>query len=116
MTKKLPVVAPKDAVESSESNHVPVQRKRGRPRKVVKEELPAEENKLEEAKPLAVESLDTGKKRKRPKIFVEQIESGPTSKGGLGEEEALNLKVGRREGSRRKSEPRRAAGACMDAF
>lgn len=115
MTKKLPLVASKDAVESSESTHVPVQRKRGRPRKVVKEELPAEENKPEETKTQLVESLDSGK-RKRPKISAEQTDSGPASKGGLTEEESLKLKVGRREGSRRKSEPRRAAGACMDTF
>ncbi|OAE32477.1 hypothetical protein AXG93_3468s1170 [Marchantia polymorpha subsp. ruderalis] len=43
LTKKLPIATPKEVLESTSSNPVPVQRKRGRPRKVAKEELPVEE-------------------------------------------------------------------------
>ncbi|CAM6105467.1 unnamed protein product [Calypogeia fissa] len=114
MTKKLPVAVAKDTVESIESNHVPVQRKRGRPRKVDKEEILAEK-KIEERKALPIESADLQKKRKKPKTALELTDSGADSKGGESEEE-LKPKVGKRESSRRKSEPRRAAGACIDMF
>lgn len=114
MTKKLSVATSKDTVESIESNHVPLQRKRGRPRKIDKEQLLAEK-KAEDRKAQPTVSADVGKKRKNAQQVVELTDSGAYSKGGDSEEE-LKPKVGRREGSRRKSEPRRAAGACIDAF
>lgn len=43
LTKKLSVATPKEVLESTAWNPVPVQRKRGRPQKGAKEELPVEE-------------------------------------------------------------------------
>ncbi|BBM98056.1 hypothetical protein MPTK1_1g10470 [Marchantia polymorpha subsp. ruderalis] len=118
LTKKLPVATPKEVLESTASNPVPVQRKRGRPRKVAKEELPVEEKKVEEETVQLTESVDAGKKRKRPKKLGESTESGPETNGGAMKfvEEPAKPQIVKREGSRRKSEPRRAAGACIDTL
>ncbi|KAL3702227.1 hypothetical protein R1sor_020249 [Riccia sorocarpa] len=134
LTKKLPIVSSKEVLESAVLNPVPVQRKRGRPRKVITtEELPVEEKKKNINKAAAAEdettvsqltseSVDAGKKRsKRPKKLGESADSTKglpdTNGGGLKfSDEPAKPQIVKREGSRRKSEPRRAAGAGLNTL
>ncbi|KAL2649771.1 hypothetical protein R1flu_017899 [Riccia fluitans] len=121
LTKKLPIAVAKEVLESAVLNPVPVQRKRGRPRKVITKEelLPAEEKNKgaeeETVSQLTTESVDAGKKRKRPKKLGESTDSGAETNGGALKfsDEPAKPQIVRREGSRRKSEPRRAAGLLL---
>ncbi|KAJ7543675.1 hypothetical protein O6H91_09G047700 [Diphasiastrum complanatum] len=105
----------KKAAVSSGDEAAPVRRKRGRPRKIVQVNLDATEKKNDAFQITHTEilSCDIGKIRSR---FIQSDDSansgfdsnGNSDRGGL--EEPSNPKVVKREGSRRKSKPRRAAG------
>ncbi|KAJ7278081.1 hypothetical protein O6H91_10G042200 [Diphasiastrum complanatum] len=111
--KKLPFASSKVVPAGNDTDSAPVQRKRGRPRKV-----PKEEPGTEEYKPDAVNNekeqtslFEEGKKRGRTKKTDESAEKNGVANGG-GSEEPAKPQAVKREGSRRKGEPRRAAGVA----
>lgn len=116
----------KDVVAaSSASSPVPVPKKRGRPRKIPKEEVPVSVAVVEEKKPDVLSNdisqlsvSDSGKKRSRTmngddssEVRTEKNDENKRDHS----EEPIKPVITRRQGSRRKSEPRRAAGAFMDS-
>lgn len=110
----------KKVAASSASSPAPIQKKRGRPRKIIKEELPSEDKKPDTlSNDISQQSAsDTGKKRSRTKKVDESAElrtekSEETSREHS--DEPAKPTFTRRQGSRRKSEPRRAAGAFLDS-
>jgi hypothetical protein len=115
-----PADSSREVAASSESSPAaPVPKKRGRPRKIIKEETPVEDKKPEVlSNDVSQQSVsDTGKKRGRSTMNgddsserTEKIEENRDHS-----DEPVKPVITRRQGSRRKSEPRRAAGAFMDS-
>lgn len=113
----------KEVAASSASSPAPVPKKRGRPRKIPKEEVPVAV--VEEKKPDVLSNdisqlsvSDSGKKRSRTMNGDDSSEVR-TDKNDENKrdhsDEPIKPVITRRQGSRRKSEPRRAAGAFMDS-
>ena len=113
----------KEIAASSASSPAPAPKKRGRPRKIPKEEVPAPV--IEEKKPDVLSNdisqlsvSDSGKKRSRTMNGDDssevRIDKNDENKRELSDE-PIKPVITRRQGSRRKSEPRRAAGAFMDS-
>lgn len=113
----------KEVAPSTAPSLAPIRKKRGRPRKVIKEEILTEDKKKGDALSNEVSQknlvLDSGNKCSRSKAV-----EGPTdtrvdvndkeSMDHLDEPAATPI-LTRRQGSRRKSAPRRAAGSFFNS-
>ncbi|KAJ7549077.1 hypothetical protein O6H91_07G039300 [Diphasiastrum complanatum] len=113
--KHLPLTSSKVAPAGNDSDPSPVQRKRGRPRKFPKEEPATEEHKVEAANTDHIQTslFEAGKKRGRANKLDESAELSADKNGvanGGSIDEPAKPQAVKREGSRRKGEPRRAAG------
>eukprot|EP01018_Ginkgo_biloba_P001179 Gb_09753 [translate_table: standard] len=116
--KKKSAPSTKEKAEASTENPPQQPRKRGRPKKIIEEKVEAkEEEEEEEEEAEAAES-----ESKKPKASSKQ--AGESSGGGVKEEgtstvsvpaESKAPKALKRKGSRRKSQPRRAAESYIPA-
>ncbi|KAL7084476.1 hypothetical protein ACP275_14G224900 [Erythranthe tilingii] len=124
--KKLSVTN-QDDNGSGEEEKIPVQKRRGRPQKPLKDEISDEEaQKLEDEEDSdGTTKIKNGKKRKRnnnnnaTEKVKEKVETVPEEENGNGErpsnEESSKKSIGfRQNGNRRKNKPRRAAEAVVE--
>eukprot|EP01018_Ginkgo_biloba_P033182 Gb_09559 [translate_table: standard] len=126
--KKLTAVSSHDDPGSGAEDSIPAYRRRGRPQKGVKDELDEEEvekiEEEEEIKPMNMTKdnkiqtgTENGKKRKRHAQITDGLDLG-AEKNGVGNrssmDEPTKPNAFRRNGSRRKSKPRRAAEAGVE--
>lgn len=113
--KKIPLTSSKDEPGSGGEDSVPSQqRKRGRPRKIVEDEVEEEELKEVVSGKAQKASKDVGKKRKRQNKLADSVENGAEKKaevGRSGVEDPLKSAAAKPNGNRRKGKPRRAAEA-----
>lgn len=112
--KKLPIA---EAKEPTPGDNPPVQRKRGRPRKVVPGTVKVEDAQSADSKKLktsgeTTEASSNHNANQSEATIVE--ENGIAAKVSLNEESSKSSAV-KREGNRRKSEPRRAAESSFIA-
>lgn len=110
-------IAPSSQVkEGSPGDNPPAPRKRGRPRKIVQEAAKVEDPlSVDVKKPITsgeADGMSSAQKR-----LMEGSEAAPGENGQLATasltEDPANSKTVRRDGSRRKSEPRRAAESLL---
>lgn len=120
--KKLTVTNQDDTV-SGEDEKVPIQKKRGRPQKPVKDDFDEEVEKIDDSENVkngtnkemkSPTAAELARKRKRNSQVKEKLDSAE-EENGIGSrsstEESAKSNGFRHNGSRRKSTPRRAAEA-----
>lgn len=125
--KKLTVANHEDAA-SGEDEKVPIQKRRGRPQKLLKDDFDEEEvekidddsdnvkNGISNKEMKSPNAAESGRKRKRNPQVKEKVDSvedenGIGNNGSSTTDELIKSNGFRHNGSRRKSKPRRAAEA-----